>query len=203
MNTLRSDAFSSIGRILDAARRIFATGDGSGTLARIAQEAGVGIATLYRHFPNRQSLAQAVYERLFTEEIEPILARFDGSVATRAAFLDVAERLIDIAQREPGLVASIGNLTEATTALLRRSVQLIRPILLQAQAAGTIRPDIDAADIPHLLAMVAAALGVLDSDRPTRRRYLSLLLDALNPGQATPLPAVKRDETPRDSAAPS
>ncbi|MDQ7904801.1 helix-turn-helix domain-containing protein [Phytohabitans sp. ZYX-F-186] len=187
-HTLRIDAFSSITRILDAARRVFATGDGAGTLDRIAREAGVGIATLYRHFPNRQTLARAVYERIFTEEIQPILAQISDGDAPRPVLLDVAERLSDIAQRERGLVSSIGNLTEATTELLQRSTEAITPIVQRAQQAGTIRPDIDADDIPHLLAMVAAALGVLDADRTTRRRYLSLLLDALNPAQATPLP---------------
>lgn len=185
---LRSDAFSSIARILDAARRTFATGDGSGTLSRIAQDAGVGIATLYRHFPNRQALAVAVYERIFTEEIEPLLAQISDGDAPRPVLLDVAERLSDIAQRERGLVTSIGNLSAATTALLQRSTDTITPIVHRAQSAGTIRPDLEPADIPHLLAMLAAALGVLDADRETRRRYLSLLLDALNPTQATPLP---------------
>jgi AcrR family transcriptional regulator len=180
----RSDAFSSVARILEAARRVFASGDGQGTLDRIAQEAGVGIATLYRHFPSRQRLADAVYERVFAEEIAPVLERLVGSGdAPRPVLLDVAERLADIMRRERGLVASIGDVTEATSRLLRGSTDILEPVLRRAQDAGTIRPDLEPADIPSLLAMVAAALGVLDADRPTRRRYLNILLDAFNPQQ--------------------
>jgi len=186
--TLRSDAFSSVSRIIDAARRVFASGDGSGTLNRIADEAGVGIATLYRHFPNRQALARAVYERIFAMEIEPLFIEFEKSNAPRAVLLDVAEHLVTVVQNEKGLVSSIGNLTEVTTVLLRRSSEPLGAIVGRAQAAGNIRPDIDASDIPNILAMVITGLGVLGSDKTTRRRYLSLLLDALNPAQATLLP---------------
>jgi AcrR family transcriptional regulator len=178
---LRSDALSSVARILEAARRVFASGDGSGTLDKIAREAGVGIATLYRHFPSRQRLADAVYEHIYTVEIEPLLARLaDSGDAPRLVMLDVAERLADLMHRERGLVASIGDMTEATTRMLWRSMEFLEPVLRRAQEAGTIRSDIEPADIPNILAMLAAALGVLNADQPTRRRYLSILLDAFN-----------------------
>jgi AcrR family transcriptional regulator len=182
---LRSDALSSVARILEAARRVFASGDGSGTLDKIAREAGVGIATLYRHFPSRQRLADAVYEHIYTEEIEPLLARLgdsgDSGDAPRLVMLDVAERLAEVIQRERGLVASMGDMTEATSRMLGRSMELLEPVLRRAQEAGTIRADIEPADIPNILAMLVAALGVLNADQPTRRRYLAILLDAFNP----------------------
>jgi AcrR family transcriptional regulator len=185
--TLRSDAFSSVARILEAARRVFASGDGPGTLDRIAREAGVGIATLYRHFPNRQRLADAVYERIFSEEIEPLLTQLrDSGDAPRPVLLEVAERLAGVVHRERGLVASMGDVTEATSRLLLRSMEILEPALRRAQEAGAIRPDIEPADIPNILAMVVAALGVLDADHPTRRRYLNILLDAFNPQHDTP-----------------
>jgi AcrR family transcriptional regulator len=179
---LRSDALSSVARILEAARRVFASGDGTGTLDRIAREAGVGIATLYRHFPNRQRLADAVYEHIYAEEIEPLLARLgENADAPRLVMLDVAERLAEVIQRERGLAASMSDMTETTSRMLRRSMELLEPVLLRAQEAGTIRSDIEPADIPGILAMLAAALGVLNADPPTRRRYLNILLDAFDP----------------------
>lgn len=184
----RADALSNIARILDAARRVFATGDGTGPLTRIAREAGVGIATLYRHFPNRESLACAVYDQIFATEIEPALATFADTGASRQALLDVAERISDLILREPGLVAAIGQLTEVTGELLRRSMQTLTPILRAAQQAGNIRPDITPEDIPVLLALATTAFSTTNLDRRTRRRYLSLLLDALNPSRSTPMP---------------
>lgn len=186
----RVDARASAARILDAARSVFAAGDGSGPLSRIAQEAGVGIATLYRHFPNRQILARAVYDRVFTDEVSPLLAHFADANSSREVLLDVVEKLDDIAHREPGLVAALGSLTEATTDLLRHSMDTLEPLLESAQVAGTIRPDISVDDIPHLLALGAAMVGTGSRlDRVGRRRYLSLLLDGLNPARATPLPS--------------
>jgi len=187
--SLRADAFSSISRIIEAARRVFATGDGTGTLNRIAQDAGVGIATLYRHFPNRQALAHAVYDRIFSTEIEPLLAEFENGDAPRSVLLDLTERLADIADRERGLVGSLGNITEVTTEFLTRDLDVFGPVVAKAQAAGSFRPDITASDIPNILALMVAGLGVLGDDKAARRRYLSLLLDALNPAGATPLPA--------------
>ncbi|CAN5293636.1 TetR/AcrR family transcriptional regulator [soil metagenome] len=188
VGALRSDARSSISRIIEAARRVFASGDGSGTLSRIADEAGVGVATLYRHFPSRQALAHAVYERIFSTEIEPLFVELAKSNAPRAMLLDVAERLVTVVQNEKGLVSSIGNLTEATTVFLRRSSEPLRAVVARAQAAGSIRSDIDAEDIPNILAVAVTGLAVLGSDKATRRRYLSLLLDAMSPTRATRLP---------------
>ncbi|GGN94285.1 transcriptional regulator [Actinoplanes lobatus] len=187
---MRSDAFANVSRIVEAARKVFAgSGDGSESLNHIAKVAGVGVATLYRHFPNRQALAHAVYDRIYTTEVEPLITEFARADVPREALLDVAERLCAIIVREKALVASLGNLTEETTALLARSTESIAPILWQAQDAGNIRADIGPDDIPHLLAMVAAGLSVPTLDDGLRRRYLGLLLDALNPARATTLPS--------------
>ena len=185
LRTMRGDAISNVTRILDAARHVFATGDGTGPLERIAREAGVGIATLYRHFPNRQTLAEAVYERLFVSEIEPLLARLvESTEFPRQALVDVAERIADIARRERGLVASLGGLGTATAALLARHRATFDDLVERGKAAGHLRADLSGADVPHLLAVFASGTAVLDVDDGTRRRYLTLLLDALAPRPA-------------------
>lgn len=183
---LRVDAFASVSRILDAARRVFATGGASATLDRIAQEAGVGIATLYRHFPNRQLLARAVYAQLFEERMVPLLERFSDSDTPREVLLDMSEQLLLILGRAGGLAGSIGDVAEATRELLRRNGETIERAVHRAQDAGTLRPDLRPADVPTLITLVAAGFGALNDGSP--RRYVSLLLDGLNPTQAQPLP---------------
>ncbi|CAN5328104.1 TetR/AcrR family transcriptional regulator [soil metagenome] len=185
---LRSDSFASISRILDAARRVFASGDGSGSLDRIAREAGVGIATLYRHFPNRQLLARAVFEEIFTSELEPLFAEFERNDAPRFALLSVAERLVEIADRERGLATSLGNMTQIALEFLRDKTEEFAPMVARAQRAGNLRPDIVAADIPNLLALIVGGITALGDNKAERRRYLSMLLDAVNPAHAIPLP---------------
>lgn len=182
--SMRADAFSSVSRILEAARAVFAAGEGAGTLEKIAHEAGVGIATLYRHFPNRQVLARAVYERVFTAEIEPLLARLEATSAPRDVLLEVAERIAEVVRRERGLVASIGNLAEVTAHLLARHADSFAQAVTRAQTAGNLRSDVAADDVPDLVAMFAAGTAVLDADAGTRRRYLGVLLDGLNPARA-------------------
>lgn len=186
--SIRSDAISSVSRIISAAKRAFAVGDGSRSLTGIAKDAGVGVATLYRHFPSRQALAHAVYEDIFATEIEPLLAAFGESTTPRSVLLDIAERLADVALEEHGMVSSMGNMAEVTTEFLSRSTATLTPAVARAQAAGNLRADLEPGDIPNLLAMVTIGLGAVSRDKSTRRRYLSLMLDALNPAQATPLP---------------
>ncbi len=181
LRSMRADAASSVSRILDAARQVFATSDGASTLDKIARKAGVGIATLYRHFPNRQTLARAVYERVFVTEIEPLLAQVEDSDAPREILLEVAERIAEVARRERGLVASLGSLSETTADLLARHSPAFDDLVARGQAAGNLRDDIDGADVPQLLAMFASGAAVLDVDTDTRRRYLGMLLDALQP----------------------
>ncbi|MFE3056961.1 TetR/AcrR family transcriptional regulator [Nocardia sp. NPDC059239] len=185
---LRADAFTSISRIIEAARRLFASEGGSATLAHIAREAGVGVATLYRHFPNREALARAVYERILTTEVLPMLAELDKDALPRSVLLEVAERVADIVQSERGLADSVGNLTEVTADFLARSDEIFGPAVARAQTAGNLRPDIEPRDVPYVFAMVITALSAVELNRTARRRYLSFMLDALNPTQATALP---------------
>lgn len=186
--TLRADASASITRILAAARGVFADEDGAGTLNRIAKEARVGIATVYRHFPTREVLARAVYDDLITAEIAPLISEFERSDTPRDVLLDMCENLLDVLDRQRGLVLSLTNLAQITAELLTRDLDTIADAVARAQHAGNLRPDLTATDIPNLLAMVISGLQGTSLDRTTRRRYLSLLLDGLNPTNAQQLP---------------
>jgi AcrR family transcriptional regulator len=182
---LRTDARTSVGRILDAARRLLGEAR-SVPLSQIAQEAGVGIATLYRHFPNRQTLARAVLDRVFDDEAEPLLAEFTSSDASREDLLTVTERLMAILRRERGLVMEVGDAVGVVEHLLGRDARLATTVQ-RAKAAGNLRPDLEAEDLPVLLATLATGPALLAAD-PAGRRYLSYLLDGLNPSRAVPLP---------------
>lgn len=186
-SAMRVDAVASVTRIIDAAKRVFAAGDGTGTLNRIAKEAGVGIATLYRHFPNREALAMAVYQQVFIRDIQPIFDELERTDAPREVLLQFGEHLLDVLDRERGLVMSLGNVARATHALISGNIATIAPAVARAQEAGNVREDIAAEDIPNLMTMIAAGFGSIP-DGPQRRRYLSLLLDSLNPAAAQALP---------------
>lgn len=184
----RADAFANVNRIVAAAREVFGIHGDNATLTDVAAQAGVGNATLYRHFPNRQALAAAVYEDIFITEVEPVITELMESAAPRASFLDVIERLTEVMVEQRPLLSSLDHLAELTVELFHRNSELVEAIVAKGQSQGDLRPDLTADDVATFVAMVTTASVALDQPPELRRRYLSLMLDALNPAGAEPLP---------------
>lgn len=178
----RSDASVNIARIVAAARQIFAREGPSATLSQVATAAGVGDATLYRHFPNRQALATAVYEDIFTAEVKPAILALAGSPAT--AFIDVLAHLEDVMFAQRPVIASLDDLAGLTADLIMRDRELLEEFVGQAQSAGTLRADVSADEVASFVAMVTAASVAMNQPKAQRRRYLHLMVDALSPAAA-------------------
>lgn len=173
----RTDAFASIQRILDAARRVLNTDQAAATLSRVAKEAGVGVATLYRHFPNRRALALAVYEHALETEIDPLLR--GGSDDTRSLMRTVVLHLSDVICANRVLLRDVDNLAEATTRFVMARSALLAPIVARAYDDHVLRRDVTVADLGALVAILATGLGLLDLDDDARRRYLDIMLAGL------------------------
>ncbi len=138
----RADARRNYDKVIAAAREAFAEGGASTSLEEIARRAEVGIGTLYRHFPNRQALLEAVYvdevEVLCSaagelDELEPWdalvswLHRFVGYMATKQA---LAQELLDYVDRDAPLFRSCRAMMYAAG----------EPLVKRAQAAGSCAP---------------------------------------------------------------
>ena len=183
----RADATSNAARIVAAARRVFARGDGLGSLEEIAREAGVGIATLYRHFAHREALASAVYTQLFEDEFAPALELARNNPSPVHGLRAAAERLSVVMSHELGLIASSGNFAAMTDEMLRRFTMPLQEILFKAQDAGEVRRDLTAEDVPRLLVMVVAGLVAIPGISPEDfRRYIGVVFDGLRPPQTSP-----------------
>lgn len=191
----RSDAYANESRIIAAAREIFATDGAAATLTQVAARAGVGNATLYRHFPNRQALAAAVYEDVFATEIEPVILELVDRDAPREAFIDVIERIAELMYAQRPLLPSLDHLTELTSRLFGRKREILEAVVRRGQEVGELRADLTVEDVSTFVAMVTAASVALEQPAALRRRYLSLMLDALNPADAQPLPPLP-DQAP-------
>ena len=178
----RSDASANIARIVAAAREVFARDGASATLSEVATAAGVGDATLYRHFPNRQALAAAVYEDIFTDEVKPAILALAGSPAT--AFIDVLAHLEDVMFAQRPILASLDDLASLTADLIMRDRELLEDFVGQAQSAGMLRDDVNAGEVASFVAMVTAASVAMNLPKSQRRRYLHLMVDALSPAAA-------------------
>lgn len=193
---LRADAARNYERIITAAAHAFEDTGPDATLEEVARRAGVGIATVYRRFGNRELLVRAVLEQLLADEIEPITrARTDdpwqdltGALHTAVAVLAGRQVLLRLA-RETGAFRSesLQPYGRALDELLRRAV-----------AAGSARPELEVRDLAAVIMMALATVHPCDAGGDDRRRYLALLINGLRPG-GEPLPP---GSTPRGSKPP-
>jgi AcrR family transcriptional regulator len=182
---MRADAQRNYGRLLSAAAAAFAEhGADDVSLEEIARRAGVGIGTLYRHFPTRQALLEAVYR----EQVEAVRAaaeeqlQSDAPGAALAAWLRV---LVDFSSTKHSLTTALLATMDKDSDLLSSCSAVIRgaaeALLARAQEAGAVRADADAKDLIRLVHAVnlAAQYGPADPDQ--RDRMLGFVLDGLRP----------------------
>jgi AcrR family transcriptional regulator len=174
----RADARRNYEKLLTAAGDAFAQDGTAASLEDIARRAGVGIGTLYRHFPTRQDLLEAVYIDEVEEmsrraadlaDLEPWealvtwLRQFVRYAATKRALAD--EMMATIDQEAQVFVACRAAITAAGDMLLRR-----------AQEAGVVRPDTNFTDVGR---MVAGIAGIRTADPGQIERILDVALDGL------------------------
>jgi AcrR family transcriptional regulator len=149
----RADARRNRERVLAAAREAFAEGGESTALEEIARRAGVGIGTLYRHFPNRQALLEALYVNE-VEEICSSAANFDDHDPWQA-FSDWFERLAGYLATKRALANELLNYLEPDAPLFKDCRAGLfaagEPLLKRAQDAGAVRPDVDLSDVLHIV----------------------------------------------------
>jgi AcrR family transcriptional regulator len=180
----RIDARSNAQRIVSVARAAFLAGEAP-SLEEIAAKAEVGVATLYRHFPNREALVRAAYHAIFEERVIPLLAPDLMLPKFRDVFIDVSVRVIGMLSAAP-----TSNLAELNAELVQEHLDVMAVLLQAAQEHGDIRTDIGIEDVPHILNMLVVGLSDPSLDDRGRARYLALMYDALKPGNTGELPAL-------------
>ncbi|MFL6056706.1 MAG: TetR/AcrR family transcriptional regulator [Actinoallomurus sp.] len=178
---LRADARRNHARLLEAAVRAFAQEGPDATLDAIAKDAGVGIGTLYRHFPTREALVEAAYRNELArlcDAAPDLLHTLPPDEATRAwmdRFIEYMAAKQHMGEALRAVIASGGNPFAESRARLTTAIET----LLQAgAAAGTLRPDADPMAVLTSLSGVSLAAG--EPDRQDRARgALDLLMDGL------------------------
>ena len=148
----RADAVRNRARLIEAAANAFREDGLGASVNAIASDAGVNVATLYRHFPAKEDLLDAVLDSLLeplTDAVERALAAPAG--APLAYFLHDAVRLQD-AHR--GLAESLA--TEVRARLRVPALAIVEPLVREARASGELREDFDAEDVLLAMRMVAS-----------------------------------------------
>jgi AcrR family transcriptional regulator len=181
---MRADARRNRELLIDAARKVFADQGGGASMEAIAKQAGVGVGTLYRHFPKRIDLVEAVYrdeldiligaaERGMTElepwaALEAWLRAYVEYGRSKRTFLN---ELHEAFEKNPDLKPASRDRVWAAC----------EQVLARAQEAGVARRDIDGPDLMQLVSPMCMN-GTLTSDQGDR--LLTMVLDGLRPPQA-------------------
>ena len=186
---LRLDAARNQERIVAAAAQGFAELGADVTLEEVARRAGVGVATVYRRFRNRDQLVRAVVAHVLAAEIEPVAAvETDDPWRDLAATLEASVAAVAAHRRVVALAQAVGAID---LALVDRFLHHLDRLLTRARAAGLVRPELEPRDLAKAVVMVLATVGGdggADGAEEGWRRYLALVLDGMRPA-AVPLPA--------------
>ncbi|MBL7500037.1 helix-turn-helix transcriptional regulator [Frankia sp. CNm7] len=195
---LRADARRNRDRILVTAAAAFADDGPDVPMEEIARLAGVGVGTLYRRFPDREALLVAVVQDSMARALGR--TRAAAAEATPGQAWDALVRSLS-SPRELRLMMSLTSLASPTTAaavhadpttrrIRQEYAEVLDGLVRAAQAEGTLRPDVGAGDVAHLLSLVA--YGLRRTPDATAEiafeRARAIVLDGLRARPRTPLP---------------
>lgn len=176
---MRADARRNYVKLVAAAREVFAAEGGGASMDAVARRAGVGVGTLYRHFPKRIDLVQAVYEGDVDELVqtaERVVAEFEpwpAVVAYLEAFVRYAKtkrtmlnELREAFDKDPGLKSRLRERIDQATEL----------VIGRGQRAGVVRIDLAGADVTQLLGPMCTSPTLTDEQT---LRLLPMIEDGL------------------------
>jgi AcrR family transcriptional regulator len=178
---MRADAKRNYERLVTAARRVFAQEGGGASMEAIAKEAGVGIGTLYRHFPKRIDVVEAVY-REDVDELTTVAESVSATMEPWPALVAWLEAFVRYAMGKKRFLNELHEAFEKNPELRsmsrERIVSALGLVLTPAQEAGAVRADIDAPDLMQLLGSMCMS-ATLTTDQSAR--LLVMIQDGLRP----------------------
>jgi AcrR family transcriptional regulator len=188
---LRADARRNREKVLTAARAVFSEHGRDAQMDDVARRAGVGVGTVYRHFPTKEALIEALMVAAFeaiAEQAESALEVEDpweafSSVLWRGAEIMAADRALS------EVFASIPGAMESAMPTVEGLTDTMAKLIARAQAAGVLRADMIVDDVPMVMCGIGSATKKEHRCAGAWRRHLSIVLDGLRADSASgPLP---------------
>jgi AcrR family transcriptional regulator len=179
---MRADARRNYEKLVAAARDVFTEVGASASLEAVAERAGVGIGTLYRHFPTRQALIEAVY----SDEVDA-MARAANDLADLPPWEALSEwfhQYVGFAATKRALMEALLEAAPESDVLMRCRTALAQAgteLIARGQKAGVVRLDADFMDVGRMVSQIAVAPN---ADPEQKERMLGIVLDGLRPRPA-------------------
>jgi len=150
----RADALRNRDRVLEAAKTVFSAGGAEASLEAVARQAGVGIGTLYRHFPTREDLFEAVYRRE-VEQLSELAEELKSEPSPVEALRRWLRSTVQFVATKKGMMAALAIVMNANSELAAYShahlTRSIGALLARAVEAGEVRADVTADDLLRAL----------------------------------------------------
>ena len=178
---MRADARRNNERLVTAAREVFAKCGGGASMEAIAKQAGVGVGTLYRHFPKRIDIVEAVYRT----DVDDLICAAEEAVANNEPWQALVVWLEAFLRYGQVKRTFLNELHEAfdknpqlKVASRERINQAVGTVLGRAQEAGVARTDLDGSDLMQILGPMCTSATLTE---PQGERLLAMILDGLRP----------------------
>jgi AcrR family transcriptional regulator len=185
---LRADAARNAERILRAARDVYGELGPDAPIEAIARRASVGERTLYRRFPTKGDLIRAALDQSIAEDLTPAIEEARRAGDPLRGLSQLIEAAISLGAREHNLLTAARRAGSLTPDISTTLYEALDELAERAQAAGLVRADLVADDLPRLIAMLHSVLFTMDSGSDGWRRYVALILDAITVNDREPLP---------------
>jgi AcrR family transcriptional regulator len=190
---LRKDAAANRERLLRAASELFAERGLEVTLNDIAHHAGVGVATAYRRFTNKEEVIDALFEQQMTQ-VEDVARNASADPDAWNGLLSFLEGALELQHGDRGLNEIMNNPLlgdERVNHVRDRIAPIVTELVAKAKAQGVVRPDLDQTDLIFIQLALSAVMNRTKAIAPDLyRRYLTIFLDGIRTDRTefTPLP---------------
>lgn len=186
---VRADAVRNADRLLRAAREVFAEAGPDASLEEIARRAGVGIRTLYRHFPAKADLVRAVLSQSVAQDLAPVIDSALEDENPLRGFTTLIETAVAMVTREENTLAAAKHAGTFAPELSAAFFEALTLLARRAQQARLLRADLVEEDLPRIMAMITSVLRSMAPETEGWRRYLGFILDGLSPAAASVQPS--------------
>lgn len=186
---LRADAARNVDKIIAAARQCFREHGPEVPLQTIAVTAGVGPATLFRNFADKEELVLAALNRQLRLQVDPAIDEALADPDAAAGLFRVIDATMRVASEEANLLGAVAHRRGLLAGITGGLIESIAVLLGRGQGQGTLRSDISMTDMIRLLAMLIGVVDTMEAGSDAWRRPAALIEDAIRterPDRALP-----------------